>query len=312
MATGIEGIVGHSLESKTNEISVIKLSFPGIADSDICFVDTPGFDDTNKSDVQIFEMISNWLLDTYAIIRPCDLGIDDGFFSYKRRQLTGLLYVHRITDNRMAGTALRNFHVFEQLCGESFNNIVLTTTMWGKVESEEEGTLREKELTDNYWKAMIERGSSVKRFLYTRESAFDVLGPIFEEVNRRRALLLQEEMNELKMQIKETSAGKALYLELEELVGRQQTMLGKIRGELYSESKLGPDELRLLMEEYGKASAQLQRATEDLQKMKITVGERIRKLTFRIDWSRMFRSESTTFCFIIVHTHAELLQYFFG
>src|SRR6266511_910706 len=51
MATGITGIVGHSLESKTNEISVFKLSCPGITDSDIYFVDTPGFDDTNKSDV---------------------------------------------------------------------------------------------------------------------------------------------------------------------------------------------------------------------------------------------------------------------
>jgi len=210
----------------------------------------------------------------------------------------------------MAGTALKNLRLFKKLCGESFKSIVLTTTMWGEVESEEEGTLREDELKDKYWRAMIERGSSVKRFLYTRESAFDVLRPIFEEVNERNALLLQEEMNELKMQIKETSAGKTLYLELEELVSRQQTMLGKIRGELHGESKLGPDELRLLMEEYGKASAQLQRATEDLQKMKITVGERIRKLTFRIDWSRMFRSESTTFCFISPHSRRDFTAFF--
>ena len=65
MATGITGIVGHSLESQTNEISVIKLSFPAIADSDICFIDTPGFDHTNKSDVHIFKMISEWLNNTY-------------------------------------------------------------------------------------------------------------------------------------------------------------------------------------------------------------------------------------------------------
>jgi len=210
----------------------------------------------------------------------------------------------------MAGPALKTFRLFEKLCGESFNNIVLTTTMWDEVE-EEEGQYREKELEDDYWKAMTERGSSVKRFLYTRESAFDVLGPIFEEVNKRSALLLQEEMNELKMQIKETSAGKTLYLELEDLVSRQQAMLGKIRGELHGESKLGPDELRLLMEEYGKASAQLQLATEDLQKMKITVGERINKFTRRIDWSRMFRSVFTMFCFIVVRTHAAIVTVFF-
>lgn len=56
------GIVGHDLESFTNDISVIKLSFPGL---DLCFVDTPGFDDTNKSDVCILKLISDWLFTTY-------------------------------------------------------------------------------------------------------------------------------------------------------------------------------------------------------------------------------------------------------
>ncbi len=61
MATGITGLAGHDLESCTNEISVIKLSFPGL---DLCFVDTPGFDDTNRSDVEILKMISDWLIST--------------------------------------------------------------------------------------------------------------------------------------------------------------------------------------------------------------------------------------------------------
>jgi len=204
----------------------------------------------------------------------------------------------------MAGTTLKNLRLFEKLCGESFNNIVLTTTMWDEVE-EEEGTLREKELEDTYWKAMIERGSSVKRFLYTRESAFNVLGPIFEEVNKRNALFLQKEMDELKMQIKETSAGRTLYLELEELVSRQHTILGKIRGE----SKLELDQLQLLVEEFGKVSSQLRRATGDLQKMKITVGERIKKFAQRIDWSRMFRSVFHNVLFH--HTHAAIFAAYF-
>jgi len=58
MATGVTGLVGHGLASFTTGISVIRLSFPEL---DLCFVDTPGFDDTNKSDVDIFKMISDWL-----------------------------------------------------------------------------------------------------------------------------------------------------------------------------------------------------------------------------------------------------------
>ncbi len=45
-ATGMMGIAGHSLESCTSEISVIKLRCA--SGVDLCLVDTPGFDDTNK------------------------------------------------------------------------------------------------------------------------------------------------------------------------------------------------------------------------------------------------------------------------
>ena len=50
--------VGHDLVSCTSEISIIKMTFPGY---NIVFVDTPGFDDTNKSDSEILKMISDWL-----------------------------------------------------------------------------------------------------------------------------------------------------------------------------------------------------------------------------------------------------------
>jgi len=62
--TGIRGIVGDGLESCTNKIAVFKISFPELPGFDIHFVDTPGFDDTTKSDVDIFKMISDWLHNT--------------------------------------------------------------------------------------------------------------------------------------------------------------------------------------------------------------------------------------------------------
>ena len=61
LATGITGTVGHSLQSFTDEISVVRLPFPGLS---LCFVDTPGFDDTIRSDLDVFKMISDWLMNT--------------------------------------------------------------------------------------------------------------------------------------------------------------------------------------------------------------------------------------------------------
>ena len=72
MATGNKGLVevGHDLYSCTQEISIIRLSSRGVVDADICFVDTPGFDDLTRSDLDVLEMISDFLNKTYVIFDP--------------------------------------------------------------------------------------------------------------------------------------------------------------------------------------------------------------------------------------------------
>jgi len=170
----------------------------------------------------------------------------------------------------MAGTSLKNFHMFEQLCGKIFHNIVLTTTMWGEVD-EEVGAAREQELQKDYWRPMIKRGSYVKRFLYTKESAFEVLTPFLAEADRRGVLLLQEEMNDRSLPLKETSAGKTLSVELQELAARHRNLLERIRKEL-RDPTIEPDQLRFLMEDYQRAATQLQSATDDIRKLKKSSG----------------------------------------
>ena len=63
IATGVDAGIGHGLESCTSEIGIIKMSLPG---SNVVFVDTPGFDDTKRSDSDILKMISDWLEITYV------------------------------------------------------------------------------------------------------------------------------------------------------------------------------------------------------------------------------------------------------
>ena len=56
--------VGHDLESCTTDIEIIRFQF---FDINVVFVDTPGFDDTHKSDVEILTMIADWLNTTYVL-----------------------------------------------------------------------------------------------------------------------------------------------------------------------------------------------------------------------------------------------------
>lgn len=281
VVTGIKGIVGHSLKSCTNEISVIKFSVPEILDSDICLVDTPGFDSTNKSEGDVLRMISDWLNNTYK----------------RRIPLAGLLYFHRITDDPItehpiSGTPSKDFRLFEKVCGKEFSKIVLTTTMWDEVEPEM-GEKRESELQDTYWKSMIERGSTVKRFLFTPSSAFDVLRPILTRANECHSLLLQKEVTDLGMKLRETTAGRALAMQVEELVPSQQKLLAAIRNDLM-DSKLRPDQLEKLQQDYQEVSAQLQSVIKDVKRSNISVGERflkaVRVKNLKRIWS-IFRSK---------------------
>lgn len=103
----------------------------------VVLIDTPGFDDTHRTDIDIRQEISFVLPQTY------EQGIN----------LAGIIYLHRITDVRMQGSSLKNLTMFQKLCGEGFyNHVVLATTMWGRLGKDEqdadEGGKREKELVN--------------------------------------------------------------------------------------------------------------------------------------------------------------------
>jgi len=78
----------------------------------------------------------------------------------------------------VSGSILRNFNVFEGICGKDFcTRITLVSTMWGDVR-EEIGCRREQELKDDYWRDVIAAGASTARFEATFKSAWTILGNI--------------------------------------------------------------------------------------------------------------------------------------
>jgi len=198
--------------------------------NNLVLVDTPGFDDTHKSDIQILEIIAKWLGKTYK----------SGF------RILGIVYLHRITDNRIAETVHRSFHVFSELCGpEAAKNVVLVTTMWDELEDGDSGPVQEERFKKNLWAAMLTRGASIARFNNSTASASDVV----TQVTRRRVdteemgegngvngvkgtgedvgnsekviLRLQREIVDERKRIKETQAWQALYAPLSIILAEQ-------------------------------------------------------------------------------------------
>jgi len=220
-------------------------------------VDTPAFDDAGIPDVETLNMLSVWLNGMYM----------NGI------QLCGLIYFHRISDTKMEGTALRNWRAVEKICGDGFNKVVLTTTMWDSVDSEV-GNNRERALQD-FWKAKTARGWSIKRFVRDRPSAADVLSPILENTTKR-PLRLQKEITDLNMTLKQTAAARALFLQLEALLHECEQNLVTVRDDLRSPS-LNKQELWSLEEKYKATSFQLERAAAGLNGLKPALPERLQR-----------------------------------
>ena len=188
-------------------------------------------------------------------------------------RLSGILYLQRISDNRVAGTPLKNLSIFHKLCGkDALQRIILTTTMWDDVQIRT-GDQREKELCAGYWKAMAEQGSKVARFLHTTESAWNVVEPILLDANRRCAVEIEHEMVDLKKRLSETRAGKQLYIRLDRLVQMQREMLQRI-GE---ESEKTGDErfLSQLKSEYDEVRKNIGATIADMQVLKLPLRTRL-------------------------------------
>lgn len=176
------------LEHRTNirrliatvEVKEYRLQYEGI---NFVLVDTPGFDDTNISDQTILQKIIEWLTKCYQ----------------KGRKLNGILYLHRITDPRMQGTALRNFRIFRSLCGDDFySHVILGISFWYVLEKTPGGAAigqkRLDQLVGDYefWGSMIQKGSRVQRIPKTAKEAKQLLLK-FADFNEA-TLRVQDEM----------------------------------------------------------------------------------------------------------------------
>jgi hypothetical protein len=120
----------------------------------VVLIDTPGFDDTTKSDTDILKMIAAFLQQSYVKLRHGLKNGDCAFLTkhapmcrYKQgTTLAGVLYFHAISDDIMSGISMRNFDMLRKLCGDdTLKNMVIVANWWGEVDREV-GEAREAEL----------------------------------------------------------------------------------------------------------------------------------------------------------------------
>ncbi|KAL4077655.1 hypothetical protein J3A83DRAFT_4087012, partial [Scleroderma citrinum] len=190
--------VGHDLQSKTNTVQpVLWVNNDG---RKVKLVDTPGFNDTRHglNDVKVLRMIAEFLEAEYR----------------GDSKLSGLIYMHRISDTRVAGTSRRSLRMFQKLCGQdSLKNAAIVTSMWDEV-SPEEGAQREQELRadDNLFKLLLDEGAVMRRHDGTHESASQIVN-YFLGKESTTTQIVHELVNERKI-LEETAAGIEIQSEV--------------------------------------------------------------------------------------------------
>lgn len=223
----------------------------------VYLIDTPGFDDTTRTDAEVLSEIATWLGDSYK----------------NKILLHGIIYLHRITDRRMQGGAWRNLLLFRELCGRhALKKVVLVTTMWDQI-SLEEGKTREQELLQKpeYWGTMIERGSMAYRHLHTQESAMTIVHRLAQH-KEPVATNLQRELVDHGRQLSDTSAGRELQRELlqhrEDLLGKRATNKDQLQ-QAINESDYEAEEALVMQRDEYKES--FRRVEQDINYLRRTV-----------------------------------------
>lgn len=102
---------GSDTSSGTQEVKVYPFTYDEL--TTVHLIDTPGFDDSRRSNVNVLGDIAAYLTDI---------------------KLDGIIYLQRINVTRFQGADVRSMRILKKLCGPDWiNHVLLVTTCWEQV-----------------------------------------------------------------------------------------------------------------------------------------------------------------------------------
>lgn len=216
LCTQKEILVGHTLDSCQYSADVSRVSLLTSAggtssisifsfrhgSKSVHLIDTPGFNDSKRSESEVLQEITYWLSAAYG---------QDEAKPENRFRLDGIVYLHSIADVRWSGATRRSFNMLRNICGpENYDCIVLTTTFWDQVDKAT-GKLREDQLLRDMdkWKQLLHRApkSLVRRHDQGYKSAMSIVDLIVKR-GAKYELLIQKELAKPGVKLYDTTAGR--------------------------------------------------------------------------------------------------------
>ena len=234
----------------TQDISVSTLT---IDDKKVTLIDTPGFDDTYRSDADVLEGIAEFLSGTYA----------SGML------LTGVILLQPVTGNRAQGSEKRRLKLFEKICGpDAYSHVVIATTMWSDLANRSTGERQVQQRKELFWPDMIEGGSQVMNHDNTEDSAISIIRKLVDK--GKVELQMQIELARNRGMLSATAAGQQMHSDLEASCRMLASKLAKMTAELQKSNEMW----RRANEEKQEEINELRERIDDLMIQKARIEER--------------------------------------
>lgn len=226
-------------------------------------IDTPGFDDTERSDTEILTQISRLLALQYEI----------------GMKLKGIIFLHRISDVRMQGTSMKTLQICRKICGtDALKNVILVTTRWNDVDRAL-GARREEELRSEFWKFMLDFGSTMMRYHGDQDSAVAIVSQLLHKDTV--VLDLQREIVDQGKRLSDTAAGALVNDDIEKVKAKYEQELrdlAQLRSDLMRDSADMKLQMRQEIEMERKKLELLQsRQMKQQEALQVPIGEEVRK-----------------------------------
>ena len=197
----------------------------------VTLIDTPGFDDSDRSDADILGLVAAYMAQTYK----------QGVL------LNGILFLQPINQPRLQGSEVRRTRLFKKLLGEdAYRRVIIATTMWSKVnEAEAESRQRQRAARHDIWGDMVARGATVERHDDTAASAARIVNKLVQFATPV-TLQFQRELEATGGRVALTSAGKQLDADLGVVITKLRGELEELRRESTHAASEAASEIRQL------------------------------------------------------------------
>lgn len=231
----------------------------------IHLVDTPGFDDTHRSESSVLQEIVYWLDAAYA---PNAVEDQRGFL------LDGIIYLHDISTPRWSGSSRRSLDILKAISGEdNFDAIALVSTFWDRAE-QIKGIEGEQQLrnSDRMWRPLLDRGSISFRQDAGYRSAIRIVDFIASR-NKKYVLQIQRELAVPEATLIETTAGREASRLWSDEIQEFKMALGESRAELKKnlQDRNTASDLEAEISDFQNRIIQVERDVTDLSMQKLSL-----------------------------------------